>query len=313
MVKRTYNPIKREEAYQNGLMPKIPIPEPKCAIVLIARREGSRTKVITNESRIKASDIRKGKYDYLAEIDMHQNNIQIEIKAMSRDQVSDFTITLSGIAVVTEPDIIYREQIKDVAQHIENGVMTELQSMAADFDISEWDYLKRDIEEKFGAHVYIDSGISVNSISVLVKSDENYGRLLEEKRKIRYQRELDKDKSEAAEEAKQRFRDHGTASYKEYIDGNMSAAEANAQWREEQEKTFDMQMRQAQGFIQVGEQLENTDWVDKDQIARRAEEVLQGFTLGGGSSNSGNRIGMKGNGMDDSDIFREIEGDDGNG
>ena len=87
MVKKTYNPIKREETYQCGFLPKIPIPEPKCAILLIARREGSRMMVISDESKIKGSDIKKGKYDYLAEIDMHQYNIQKIGRASCRERV----------------------------------------------------------------------------------------------------------------------------------------------------------------------------------------------------------------------------------
>lgn len=308
MVKKTYNPIKREETYQCGFLPKIPIPDPKCAILLIARKEGSRMLVIAGESIIKGSQIKKGKYDYLAEIDMHQYNIQIEFNAMSNDQVSDFTISFSAVASVTEPDIVYQEQIKDVAQHIENGILADIQSIAAECDISEKDFLKRSIENKFGAQVYIDNGISVSNINVLVKSDAEYEKLLAEKRKIRYKRMLDKDKGEAADEAKLRFSDAGTASYKEYIEGNITASEANAQWREENEKIFNMKIQQAQEFMKVGQQLENSDWVNKEQLSQRASEVLQGFTLGGGNSSTSNRIAMKNQSeAEDSNLYKEIE------
>lgn len=308
MVKRTYNPIKREETYQSGFLPKIPIPEPKCAILLIARREGSRMMIITDESKIKGSHIKRGKYDYLAEIDMHQYNIQIEFNAMSNDQVSDFTISFSAIAVVTEPDIVYRAQIKDVAQHIENGILADIQGMAIECDISERDFLKRSIENKFGAQIYIDNGISVSNINVLVKSDEEYEKLLAERRRIRYKRMLDKDKSDAANEAKLWFSDAGSASYKEYIEGNITALEANAQWREENEKTFNMKMQQAQEFMKVGQQFEDSDWVNKEQLSQRAAEVLQGFTLDGGNSSVSSRIAMKNQSETvDSNLYREIE------
>ncbi len=308
MVKKTYNPIKREDTYQCGFIPKIPIPEPKCAILLIARREGYRMMVITDESKIKGSDIKRGKYDYLAEIDMHQYNIQIEFNAMSNDQVSDFTISFSAVAVVIEPDIVYREQIKDVAQHVENGILADIQGMAAECDISERDFLKRSIENKFGAQVYIDNGISVSNINVLVKSDAEYEKLLAEKRKIQYQRILDKEKSEAANEAKQRFSDAGTASYKDYIEGNKTASEANAQWREESQKNFNMKVQQAQEFMKVGQQFEDSDWVNKEQLSQRAAEVLQGFMLGGGNSSTSNRIAMKNQSeTEDSNIYREFE------
>lgn len=308
MVKKTYNPIKREETYQNGFLPQIPIPGPKCAIVLIARKEGCKMKVIDNESKIKGTELKRGKYDYLAEIDKHSYNIQIEINVMSNDQVSYFTIFFSGIATVRDPDIVYQEQIRDVAQHIENGILTNIQSMAKNYNISQRDYLLHDIENKYNIPEYLDCGISVSNINVLVKSDEHYEKLLEEKRRIRYQRELDKEKGDAADEARQRFSDPGTASFKEYIDGNITALEANEHMREEQEKNFDLKMRQAQEFIKFGQQLENADWIDKEQMSKNATEVLQNLLSGSGSVSDKHRVSMNNTDeLDTQDIYREFE------
>lgn len=308
MVKKTYNPIKREEEYQNGFMPVIPIPAPKCAIILLAKKAGSGMLVLTEHSRIKKSDIKKGKYDYLAEIDTHQYNIQIEFKATSSDQISDFTVSFSGVAEVIEPDVVYREQIRNVAQHIENGILAEIQSMAADCRISERDFLKQNIENRFGAQVYIDSGISVSNINVLIKSDEQYERLMAEKRRIQYQRELDQMKSEAANEAKQQYGDAGTASFKEYIDGNITVSEAKERWREEEERDFNMRIHQAKEIIKIGQQLEGTDWEDKDVIERKASQVLQGLLSSGENTSSGGRISMNTEDVADSqNIYRELE------
>ena len=308
MVKKTYNPIKREETYQNGFLPIIPIPAPKCAIILIAKKAGSSMMVITDQSKIRKSDIKKGKYDYLVEIDTHQYNIQVEFKATSNDQISDFTISFSGIAAVTEPDIVYREQIRDVAQHIEDGILAEIQSMAANCRISERDLLKEDIENRFGAQVYIDSGISVSNISILIKSDEQYEKLMAEKRRIRYQRELDKEKSEAANEAKQQFGDPGTASFKEYIDGNISVSEAKERWLEEQENNFNMRIHQAREIIKLGQELEGTDWEDKNVIEKKASQVLQGLLASNENTSNDNRISMNTeDSAEDLDIYREYE------
>lgn len=308
MIKKTYNPIKREETYQNGFMPKIPIPAPKCAIILIAKKAGSGMMVITDQSKIKKSDIQKGKYDYLAEIDMHQYNIQIEFKATSNDQISDFTILISGVAAVTEPDIVYREQIRDVAQYIENGILADIQNMASDCRISERDFLKQNIENRFGAQVYIDSGISVWNINVLVKSDEQYEKLLKEKREIIYQTELDEVKSKAADEAKQRFSDPGTAAFKEYIEGSKTASEANAQWRQEEEKNFDMKIRQAKEYMKVAQQFEDADWVNGDQIRQSATQILQALSANTESASASSRISMKDKDkVEDSNLYGELE------
>lgn len=308
MVKKTFNPIKKEDTYEYGFLPKIPIPEPKCSILLIARKAGSRMMVITDRTRIKSSDIKRGKYDHLAEIDMHQYNIQIEFNAMSNDQVSNFTISFSAVAAVIEPDIVYREQITDVAKHIEDGILADIQGMAAGCDISEKDFLKQNIENKFGSQGYIDSGISVSNINVLVKSDKEYEAFLKEKRKIQYDSMLNKDKSEAANEAKMLYRDPGTAFYKEVVEGKMTAAEANARWREEEKKDFDMEMEKMKEFIKVGQQLEDSGWVNIEQLQQKAAESLQGFTLGGGSESAGSRIDMKDQSeTEDDNLYREIE------
>lgn len=60
MIKKTYNPIKREEPYQNGFMPKIPIPAPKCAIILIAKRAGFSMMAITEQSKVKNLRYKRG-------------------------------------------------------------------------------------------------------------------------------------------------------------------------------------------------------------------------------------------------------------
>lgn len=308
MIKKTYNPIKREEPYQNGFMPKIPIPAPKCAIILIAKKAGFGMMAITEQSKVKKSEIQKGKYDYLAEIDMHQYNIHIEIQATSNDQISDFTIAFSGVAEVTEPDVVYREQIRDVAQHIENGILADIQSMAANCRISERDFLKQNIENRFGAQVYVDSGISVRNINVLVRCDAHYEKLLEEKRRIHYQKELDEVKSKAADEAKQRFSDPGTAAYKEYIEGSKTASEANALWREEEERNFDMRIRQAKEYMKVAQQFENAEWVNSDQISQNATQILQRLAAGDDGVSAQSRISMQNKDKkEDINLYGEFE------
>lgn len=308
MVKKTYDPIKREETYKNGFLPQIPVPEPDCAIVLIARKEGSKMVVIDRESKIKGTEIRKGKYDYLVEIDKHSYNIQIEIKVMSSDQVSYFTVLFSGMAAIKYPDIIYQEQIRDVAQHIENGVLSRLQNLAKKYNISEIDDLSHDIENEFKTPEYIDGGIGVRDISVLVKSDEHYEKLLEEKRKIRYQRELDREKSDAADEARQRFSNPGIASYTEYIDGNVSALEANENMREEMDKNLDLKVRQAEKIIKLGLQLEDEGWIEKEQMKKNAAEVMQNLLSSSESVSDKQRISM--NSIDEieaKEIYRKFE------
>lgn len=272
MNQSTYNPILHEEEYKNGLFPNVPIPGHGQAILLVARTLNYRTLLI--DKSVKPSIIRKGKYDYLVEIDMHPRNIGINMEAMSSDHVSKFKIYIAATAVVVDPDLVYREKINDVAHYIKNGIESEIRGIAHKYKLSQFEFFKQDIENCLSAHGYIDGGLNISNIHVNVEGDEAFINKQQKIREIVDKAEIDQSIIIATEAAKEKFADRDTAIYSEYVTGNISALEAYEKKKKGEANDFDENIRRGKELFNLGKEFSQESWVNDRVMSKIAEETL---------------------------------------
>lgn len=274
MVELTFNPIIKEEAYKNGLFPIIPIAGPKRAVLLVAGNSFKTPLVITDESKITISDIRKGKYDQRIDIDMHPNNIRFRQEAVSADNVSKFTIILSATAVVTEPDVVFQEHINDVAGQVENLMLSQIEDKAADFSIRDSSLLKRELRELFSDVNYLGNGISISSININIQVDKKYEDLLKNKLDLKYNAELEQEKAYTAEKMKLIYKDDMTAVFSEFAMGKISSQEAIQKSKEGLAKDFDERMRQMREVTQFVKELEKDEMINKGDTLKNVNSLI---------------------------------------
>ena len=75
MIKKTYNPVIRDEAYKTTLFARIPVPRPNSVIVLTAGSDVGRSLCIRTGADVKPSQLRKSDYNRLTEIDTGEHYI----------------------------------------------------------------------------------------------------------------------------------------------------------------------------------------------------------------------------------------------
>ncbi len=68
----TYNPIKSEEAYTTSFFSADSICGPKDRYTSVQNRTSAKM-VITENTKVKTSDIKRGKFNWQVEIDMHSH------------------------------------------------------------------------------------------------------------------------------------------------------------------------------------------------------------------------------------------------
>lgn len=226
---------------------------------------------------MKTSEIRKGKYDQLVEIDLHPNNIRLKEELASDDSVSKFSVTISATAFVTEPDVVYEEQISDVARLVSDVFFNQLQDMASDHSIRDVAGLKYDIKDALGNGGYVGKGISIQNINVVVKSDEKYEQLVRSKTDLDYKLELERKKAESSKELHQLYQNDVVAIFSEMAAGNITAEEAVNKTREGLSKDFDERLRQIRAATEYIKELEKDDMIDKGNTLHKVRELLNGL------------------------------------
>lgn len=277
MIEATFNPILKEEAYKNSFFPVIPIPGPKKAIILIASGMKKGALMITNDTKVKTADIKKGKYDQLVEIDLHPNNICIREDVVSDDNISRFTVTIMATASVTEPDVVYEEQIRDVAGLAETVFLSQIQDIASEFSIRDNAGLKRAIRDALGDVSYLGNGISINSISVNVQIDKKYEELLKNRKNLEYNVELETEKANAAKMMQSIYPDNMTAVFSQFAVGEITSEEAVRRSKKGLSEDFNERIRQIKEVTEYIKELERDEMINKGDTINNVHALLNGI------------------------------------
>lgn len=273
----TYNPIKSEEAYITSFFPQIPYAAPKTAI-LLCRTGTSAKMVITENTKVKTSDIKRGKFNWQVEIDMHSHSVAFRDQYLSRDNVSKFEIEIRATASVVEPDSVYEQGVADVAEAIEEEMRGRIQEAASRYDLDSSPQLREAIKAELGDFYQLDSGIQVNNMNVLVRMDPKYEKL---KERTQYERI----KAAEAQKLQEIYQDDYTAIFAEVAEGSITAAEASDRMKKSLSDDFDERLRQLRAAAPFANELKEKDLVRASGVANQMEQMIQ--TLLADSSKKG--------------------------
>lgn len=280
MATNTFNPIVRNEAYENGFYPIIPIAGPKKAILLISKHNKSQPLLIENQSRIGRKQIKAGKFDWLVEIDLHPHNIRIEDKVLCSDQVSKFDITLVATATVTEPVLIYEEQIIDIRKPVEDALMMRIQDMAIEYPIEEVSLLRQEIKYFLGDVYDMNEGIRLTNFSIIVQADEKLKEQVGKIRDIKYIRQYENERAKTSTELGELYYNTTTAAFAEAAAGNISVNDALEMAKKGQSADFDERLRQIEKVGDVISKVQGEGTIAEGALSEQMGKLLRG-TIGG--------------------------------
>lgn len=281
MKEQTFNPIIKEEIYQNGFFPIVPIAGPMKAILLYAEGKKYRPLIITNETMVKVSDIRRGKYNRLVEIDLHPHTVRFKEEVMSNDSISKFEITVSVIAQVSNPEIVYEEQIRDVCELVRNSLIEHIEEIASCYSVRNVLELKRELSDSLGGICDLESGIILKNVIINVKTDKKVEELLNNKRDIDLQLELEAKKAEAAANMKILYDDELIAIYSDMAIGKITPTEAVEKSKAHFSENFDERMRQIREITRYIQELEQDDMISKSDSILKVKEMLGRISISG--------------------------------
>lgn len=292
MVTTTFNPIIREEAYKNSFFPTIPVPGPRRAILLLSSLKRSSPYLITGETNVRTSDIRKGQYDQLVEIDLHPHNVSIQIEATANDQVSKFLVQITATAAVVDTcaDAVYEAQVKDVAQLLDTILPVKVCDIASDYSVQDIPGLKRGLRDELGDSFYLEQGIQISNVNVVVRADKKYEEMLTRQRDIYYTTEYERNKARAAVEIESLYRNETSAIFSGVASGEIKADEAVRQVKQSLSKDFDERLRQIKAVKELINETKNQDLAGQSRGVERMELLLDSIV----SSVSVSGQGMEG-------------------
>lgn len=274
MIESTFNPIVREELYKNSFFPQIPVPQPNSMILLYASGSATSPLIISNERTVKVSDIRKGKYDKLVEIDLYAHTVKFSEELVSSDNISKFHISISASAHVIKPAEAYHRGIRDVASLVENSFIDTIQECASQCSIRDIKKLKEDLKEELVGICDLADCICVQNIIVNVKTDKKIEELLNKEMEIQLRLELETKKAEAAVHMQKVYENDITAIFAELADGRINATEATARSKACLSDDFDERMRQMREVANFIQDMEDRDLITKADSLNKVKTIL---------------------------------------
>lgn len=267
MILTTYDPITAEKAYTVSFFPKIPYAGPQKALIL-SGNGGERRLVITENTRVKTSDLKRGKFSRMAEVDIQPHTVAFKEKYLSVDRVSKFEIEIRATAQVREPEQVYEQGIHDVAQALLEEMEGHLQELAAAYELEESGRLREAVKSELGDYYQLNSGIEVRGIRVSVRMEQQY-------EKLRAKTQYEKAKAVEAKKLQNVYTDSSTAILAELAEENITAEEAVRRMKKGLSEDFDERIRQVRAVAALAEELQNQDFLKGSGVAEQMGKAVQ--------------------------------------
>lgn len=313
MIHKTYNPIIRDEEIKLSLFPKLPIPGPNTAILMMSTLSNSAPLCITQNTNIRISNIRGKKYNREIEIDMQPHDIRFENEYISLDNISKFTITITASAAVTDPESVYMNHITDVCGYIEMVLTDQIQECAGDYSIGENRKMREELKSELSDVRYLESGIVLRNISIGVKTDESYQQLLSGNRDIQYRTHLEKQKAKAGKEIKGMYGDHEDAIFAGIAAGKIDADDAFTRIKTVSSNEFDENLRKIKAVTDQIKELELNDMISNNDARNKTGALINGMVSSVPNlpiDHSSDTMGISDNHGTEDNRYRPIEDDD---
>lgn len=281
MVVKTYDPILQEEAYTTSFFPQIPYVGAKEAVILYGG-DGDRKLVIREGARVKTGDLRKGKYNHKVKVDLHSHMIVFRDSYGSSNSAAKFEIEIRASASVAEPDQVFEQGVRDVAEAVEEELRGRLQDFALAYELDDAGLLREKIKLELGDFYQLDVGIAVNNISVQVRMDPKYEQLRE-------RTEYEKRKAKAADELKEVYQESVTAIFAQVAEGTITAVEAYAMARKRRSEDFDEYIRQLRAAASFVNEMKEQDLIRTSDVYDQMNQMIRNLLL---ESASGPKAGI---------------------
>lgn len=313
MVEKTYNPIMQEKNIKTGIFQRLPIPDTKRAIILLSTISDSRLLCVTTDSNLRMSALAGKKYNRQIDIDLSPHDISFKNEVLSQDNISKFTITVTVTASVTDPERVYLEKVTNVGKYVESYLIGRIEDQASLFSIRDNVALKQELKDDIEGIRYLESGIKLEHVHVIVRIDKKYEEFLEQKQSMKYRTELERDKAKASEEMRGIYQDQITAIFSNFVTGEIGIEEAIQRSKKEMSQDFDERMRQikeATDYIKsLGEEVLDNEIMTKSVNALLSSMIssIPNIAIEGGKTVSGV---LEDNKAKENNIYRQFKDDE---
>lgn len=282
MIKKTYNPVIRDEAYKTTLFARIPVPRPNSVIVLTAGSDVGRSLCIRTGADVKPSELRKSDYNRLTEIDTGEHYIEIEMSLLSKDNVFSFIVDTSMTAAVSDPVLFLEEGIRDAAARIEAEMKPVLQELAEEYEIEDVRDFRDAVRNEMTHFALAKCGITLRGCAVNVRGDDQYLEYIRKRKKLTHKVQFEEEKAESARKISRFYSDPITSIFSEVADGKITAAQAIEKIRQNRDADFASNLKRAEQAMDLITKWRNDGIVSEEKIQSMIMPLLSEMINGTG-------------------------------
>lgn len=276
-----FNPIIREEKFSNGFFTMVPNPQAGTAIILSVKEKTDGMRVIDWNNRITPKEVKKGKYDWLVEVDVMPHAMEIEMQTMSANHIYSFKIKLRVRVTVIDPKRIYLSGIRDMENAVRNSLEGVIDECSEECEIHEIKRLKEKIRENFSVAYDMEEGFRVEVQNIIVDMDEQVKAQLREKEDLVVKKQLREKEVEMANELYNKYGPE-TGMFINIIKGEKNPEEIEKYRRTERAEEFNTQINMAERTMELFQKMQDSGMIsenDMQKITRgMASELTQKVT-----------------------------------
>ncbi len=231
--------IIREEKYQNGLFPKMPITGKRGAAFIFTG--GYSNDVVVNEYTT-AKQIRKGKYTTLVEVSTLPYIKEIYFESPSKDTHYTFEVYVKAVIQVKDPITFYENRNIDVNAYFKNLFSLDVKKITRKYSILNYYEMDEELTQKLSSYNTFDeaTGFGYQISAVDAEPGKNAQEYVEKFGKQQLEAEMKKNARKLLIDYKVTYED---AIMTEVAEGKMSETEAIKEIEAYNNSTFDEQYK----------------------------------------------------------------------
>ncbi len=226
--------ILKEEAYRNGLYPKVPKSEKQgVAIILMG---GCKDDIVVDKYTT-VKEIRQGKYTQLVEISTRAYIKEIKFHSPSKETYYWFDVYVKGVIQVNNPIIFYKNKNLDIDSYFYNLFYLDVKKVTQKYSILDYKGMDDELKQTLSLYTIDESTGFVYQISVVdaIPGEEakEYVRKYE---KMLLDNTMRKRANDMAKSITITYQD---AIMSEFVEGNLTQTEAILKIEEYEKANYD--------------------------------------------------------------------------
>lgn len=272
-MEKTYNPITASTAYDNNFFAKIPFPPPGFSTVLTSDQDVPL--LIYNNSVPTKERIRKGKYNWMTQVDMRPHDIAFEAELLSKDNISKFHVAINMTAKVENPDQVSLDNVTDVTAAVKSSMLPELQYQANLYLMEDIQAFREALSATLGI-AHLASGIQLSNIRLQINPDRKYVEEQEALRQLQRKKIFETARAEVAQELSELYDDPVKQVFAEFATDRITVEEAADRLRAKDAASFDETLRRATAYLGMFKSAQDIAVVSPEVLDDKAKQL---FTL----------------------------------